>query len=150
MMIDGGVAGGFDSQYDDDYNQPHKSHGGTGYAHSDEQEGGGQGGFDFGSFDEHKFLGADPFSKNNDNDLPIIGLGSGPAGNLGKAMIMFTSLEINIFIPKDPNVVGPNFNLNKYFEEYFDKLEKLQYFVTSLTIYRISVRNQVRPQQKPS
>jgi hypothetical protein len=42
---------------------------------------------------------------------------------------MFTNIEINVFIPKDPNLITQLFNINDMIEDEFEKLECLKYFV---------------------
>lgn len=42
---------------------------------------------------------------------------------------MFTNITVNIWAPKDINLVGPSFKLNDVLDDEPEKLERLQYFV---------------------
>ena len=42
---------------------------------------------------------------------------------------MFTTVEMNMFIPKDPNLITFNFNINDMIEDNFESLQHEKYVV---------------------
>lgn len=43
---------------------------------------------------------------------------------------MFSQIEMNIFIPKDPYLLTSEFRLQDMIDDNFDKLERMQYHVS--------------------
>ncbi|CDW87871.1 UNKNOWN [Stylonychia lemnae] len=70
--------------------------------------------FGFGSWVGRAFL--------QDNQL---GAGAFQSSNQKQ---LFTNVEVNLLVPKDPSNVTSSFNLNQWIEDHMDKLERIQYF----------------------
>ena len=68
------------------------------------ERGGEQNCFDFDLMTERKFIGVDPFFRNAGGDVSgnFMGATGAVAGLAAQNMISFVSIEVNIFVPKDP------------------------------------------------
>jgi hypothetical protein len=84
------------------------------------------GGFNFGSVEEKMFV------SQYLGGLPGEGkaVTSGSPVFLGSQKAMFSNIEMNIFIPRDPYVLNSEFRLQDMIEDHLDKLDRMQYYVS--------------------
>ena len=54
----------------------------------------------------------------------------GGALNPSSQKQLFTNIDINVFVPKDPTVITATFKVIDMIEEEFDKLDRLHFVVS--------------------
>eukprot|EP00347_Sterkiella_histriomuscorum_P005620 403355899 len=94
------------ASYDIDNNNPNNDQQERGTANND---------LDFNSFYQRKF-------EQSNAGNPML------AHSGGNDKQLFTNITVNIFVPKDPNIITPTFNLIDILDDEPEKFEKLQYF----------------------
>lgn len=51
---------------------------------------------------------------------------------------MFSQIEMNIFIPRDPYLLTSEFRLQDMIDDNFDKLERMQYHVSITAVLKLN------------
>jgi hypothetical protein len=51
---------------------------------------------------------------------------------------MFSQIEMNIFIPRDPYLLTSEFRLQDMIDDNFDKLERMQYHVSFTAFLKLN------------
>jgi len=51
---------------------------------------------------------------------------------------MFSQIEMNIFIPRDPYLLTSEFRLQDMIDDNFDKLERMQYHVSFTAVLKLN------------
>ena len=51
---------------------------------------------------------------------------------------MFSQIEMNIFIPRDPYLLTSEFRLQDMSDDNFDKLERMQYHVSFTAVLKLN------------
>ena len=92
----------------------------------DEQKGGSKDAFNFGTFEEKQFL------TQNVGGLKVHQTGGNDIfGGMEAEKPMLETIEINVFIPKDPNeLASDKFNVKDILEDNPESLERLSYHVS--------------------
>jgi hypothetical protein len=67
----------------------------------------------------------------------------------GNEKKMFTNITVNVFVPKDPNIIGPSFDLVDDLDDDPEAFSQFQYFVRFLKSHYDSAKYQITQQQKP-